>query len=79
MILQKDDLEAVHYGDEIEARIRVEDTNGLVITANAAGYITLARIFLQLSKDEFAGGVACRLDDVTGLEKGSEDLLLERV
>lgn len=79
MILKKDDLETVYYGDEVEARIRVKCSDGLVVTANATGYITLARIFLQLAKEEFSGGVACRLDDVTGLEKGSEDLLLERV
>ncbi len=49
------------------------------IAANRAGLISLARHLLTLSQDGIPNGYDLHLDDGNSLEKGSCELILERI
>ncbi|MCP4347025.1 MAG: hypothetical protein GY795_16040 [Desulfobacterales bacterium] len=63
-------------GFEIEA---MKTSSGVVIKANRAGLISLARHLLTLSQDSIPKGHHIHLDDLNGLEDSSCELIFEKI
>jgi hypothetical protein len=72
--------EGLRFAWDDDARIEVgSDADGsVVIAANRAGLVTLARHLLTLAQDEVPSGSHLHLEDDTGLEGGSIALVLAR-
>ncbi|MBE5945163.1 MAG: hypothetical protein E7258_09660 [Lachnospiraceae bacterium] len=52
--------------------------NEIVIKANSAGLISLAKQLLTLAQDEVSVGNHIHLDEYNSLEEGSVDLIIEK-
>ena len=64
------------YGFEIEAK---KESSGVIIRANKAGLISLARHLLTLSQDSIPEGYHIHLDDSNSLENDSCELIIEKM
>ncbi|MCV6638490.1 hypothetical protein [Candidatus Albibeggiatoa sp. nov. NOAA] len=64
------------YGFEIFVQSAL---NGVTISANKAGLISLARHLLSLAKDDSPVGNHFHLDDLNSLEDGSIELIVEKI
>ena len=60
-------------------KTRLQNGKSLVIEANSAGLISLARLFLTLTNDEASKGEHWHLDDTNSLEEGSVELVVVRI
>ena len=63
------------HGFVIDAR---ESNGEVVVRANRAGLVSLARHLLVLAQDNVPSGSHVHLDDAAALEPGSTGLVLER-
>jgi hypothetical protein len=64
---------------EPDAEIEVTvDNNVVQITANKDGLISLARHLINLSQDHFGKHYHFHLDDYNALEKGSNELIIQK-
>lgn len=64
------------YGFTIEAQIQ---GGGVLIKANQAGLVSLARHLLTLAQEQVPVGHHIHLDDSNALEDGSCELILEKM
>jgi hypothetical protein len=64
------------YGFTIAAQIQ---DGGVLIKANRAGLISLARHLLTLAQEQVPTGHHIHLDDSNALEDGSCELILEKI
>jgi hypothetical protein len=55
------------------------DENNIVISANKAGLISLAKQLLTLAQDNVPSGCHFHFDDYNSLENGSTDLIIEKI
>ena len=62
-------------GFEIEAKIK---GNEVVISANKAGLLSLAKHLIALSQDAIPKNYHIHLDEYNSLEEGSSELIFER-
>jgi hypothetical protein len=63
-------------GCVISATTQLSD--GVLIEANRAGLISLARLLLTLADDNVSSGSHWHLDDLNALEEGSIELVIEK-
>jgi hypothetical protein len=76
------------YSAETGIRLEWEDNfhiateisgDEIVITANKAGLISLAKHLLTLAQDDIQSGNHFHLDEYGGLESGSKELIIARI
>jgi hypothetical protein len=63
-------------GSKLSTRV---DDDATVIAGNAEGLVSLANHLLKLSAEEVPSGAHLHLDDLTFLEPGSVEIILERI
>lgn len=63
------------YGFEIDARM---EFGSVVITANKAGLLSLAKQLLTLAQDEVPAGYHLHFDENNSLEEGSLELIIQK-
>lgn len=62
-------------GFQIEVKI---DRDTIVVLANKAGLISLAKQLLTLSQDNVPSGFHFHFDDYNSLEEGSTEIIIEK-
>ena len=55
------------------------NANEIILSANKAGLISLAKQLLTLAQDEYKIGSHFHYDDFNSLESGSEQLIIEKI
>ena len=63
------------YGFEIDAKMKF---GSVVVTANKAGLLSLAKQLLFLAQDEVPMGYHFHLDETNSLEQGSLELIIQK-
>lgn len=66
------------WEDDFTIGVRLADADTIVILANRAGLISLARQCLLLAQDAVPAGHHIHLDELAPLEAGSMSLILEK-
>jgi hypothetical protein len=66
------------WEDDFTIHVRIEGTQTVVIQANTAGLISLARQLLTLAQDEVPPGYHIHYDESNALEDGSCEIILEK-
>ncbi|MCJ2166333.1 MULTISPECIES: hypothetical protein [unclassified Pseudodesulfovibrio] len=67
-----------YWKNGVEVEVHINASNEVVLKANSAGFLSLARLFLLFSMDDTLKGEHMHLDELTGLEDGSCELIIER-
>ena len=63
------------YGFEIDAKM---EFGSVIITANKAGLLSLAKQLLTLAQDEVQVGYHLHFDESNSLEEGSLELIIQK-
>jgi hypothetical protein len=80
LAIPEPDKTAYKYSWEPEFEIKAEISNGeIVINANKAGLISLAKQFLSLAQDEYQTGCHLHYDESNSLEDGSCEVIINKV
>lgn len=72
------DYLTLEFEEDYSIRCTIDDWNNVVIQANKAGLISLARHLLTLAQDNVPEYTHFHLDDYGGLEKGSAEMIIVR-
>jgi hypothetical protein len=67
-----------HWEDGFEIKV-VRSDNGVVLSANKAGLVSLAIQLLTLAQDSVPSNYNYHLDEHNSLEEGSIELVIERI
>ena len=79
-IPEYDKNEGFKYSWENGFEIKIETSNNdILIIANKAGLISMARQLLTLAQDKVPDGYHFDLDEYGGLEDGSKALIIQKI
>jgi hypothetical protein len=67
------------WEDDFTIQARLEGVQTVVIQANTAGLISLARQLLTLAQNEVPSGYHIHYDESNALEDGSCEVILEKI
>lgn len=76
------------YTDELGFQLEWEDDfiietkiseNMIIIRANKSGWISMSKHFLTLEKDNVPKGIHIHYDELNSLEKGSCELVIQKI
>ena len=67
----------IKWEDDSEISVRVEENGAVVLSGNKAGLLTLSRMMADLAECE--AGEHVHLDEGSGLEERSKDIIIETI
>ncbi len=60
-------------------KVSISGSNPIIIQANQQGLMDMAKILLSLAQPEVPDGIHVHLDDQNTLQKGSNEIIIERM
>lgn len=66
------------FEDNYRISVEIGDDLSVCLSANKAGFVSLAKLMLTLSSDNVPAGVHIHLDSFVGLEDDSAELIVNK-